>query len=75
MSKINKYLPKEHPTRKVFRKKRIPICAVAKYLERSTNYTCSILNGGMRATPEIDRKLSQFAKMVMNTDAGEVPIG
>lgn len=67
---LNQYLPQKHPTKEVFRNRRIPVGAVAKFLGLSTNYTCSILNGFARATPEVERKLSEFAELVAG-DAAE----
>ena len=63
---LSAYFPKPHPTKAIFHTRGIPNCAVAKFLGLSTNYTSSVLNGVLRATPENDLKLFEFAKIVEN---------
>jgi hypothetical protein len=68
--KINEYLPQPHSTKQVFARHHIPVAAVARYLGFSTAYTCSLLNGFARVSPENDAKLREFALLVEG-EAGE----
>jgi hypothetical protein len=61
---INAYLPKSHPTKQIFACHHIPVAAVAKFLGLSTAYTCSLLNGFARVSPDNDAKLREFALLV-----------
>jgi len=62
---IIEFLPQPHPTKQIFALHHIPAAAVARFLGLSTAYTCSLLNGFARVSPENDRKLKEFALMVV----------
>ncbi len=61
---ISEFLPKRHFTKEIFARYHVPVAAVAKYLGLSTSYACSLLNGFARVSPDIDKKLREFASMV-----------
>ena len=63
---ISKYLPKEHPTRAIFKKYNVPLSAVSNFTGLTYNYISSMLRGSMPATPDVDAKLHDFAKMVQD---------
>lgn len=67
MTDLKKFFPKEHPAKKVFRRAGIPVAAVAKFLGLSTSYTCSILNGFARITPDNESKLTEFVRFIGNS--------
>jgi hypothetical protein len=58
------FLPEPHPTKEVFARHHIPVAAVARFLGLSSSYTCSLLNGFARVSPEIDQKLREFARLI-----------
>jgi hypothetical protein len=62
--KIYEFLPQPHPTKAVFARHHIPVAAVARFLDLSASYVCSLLNGFARVSPEIDMKLREFARLV-----------
>jgi hypothetical protein len=64
MKNIAEFLPQPHPTKQIFFRHHIPVAAVAKFLGLSTAYTCSLLTGFSRVSPENDQKLREFALMV-----------
>jgi hypothetical protein len=64
MTDLSSFFPKQHPAKEVFHREGIPVAAVAKFLGLSTSYTCSMLNGFARITPENERKLNDFARLV-----------
>jgi len=61
---LSKFQPKPHPSRAVFKKHRIPISTVSRFLDLNYHYTSNLLNGTCKCTPENDEKLHEFAKMV-----------
>ena len=61
---IADFLPQPHPTKQIFAHHHIPAAAVARFLGLSTAYTCSLLNGFVRVSPENDKKLREFALLV-----------
>jgi hypothetical protein len=61
---ITEFLPQPHPTKRIFSCNHIPAAAVARYLGLSTAYTCSLLNGFARVSPDNDKKLREFALLV-----------
>ena len=65
---IAKYLPQAHPTKQIFFRHHIPVAAVARFLGFSTAYTCSLLNGFARVSPENDKRLREFALLVEGED-------
>ncbi len=65
------FLPEPHPTKQVFAKYDIPVAAVARYLGLSTSYTCSLLNGFARVSPENDQRLWDFARLVESEVRGD----
>jgi hypothetical protein len=67
---IYEFLPQLHPTKKIFASQRIPVAAVARFLGLSTAYTCSLLNGFARVSPDNDQKLWEFARLV-ESETGE----
>jgi len=69
--KLSKFFPEKHPTKEIFRSRDIPISAVAKFLGLSTAYTGSLLNGVARLSPENDRKLIEFARLVESEVKGK----
>jgi hypothetical protein len=70
---ITEFLPEPHPTKAVFSSHHIPVVAVARFLDFSTAYTCSLLNGFARVTPDNDMKLREFALLVESSaEEGEM---
>jgi plasmid maintenance system antidote protein VapI len=61
---LNEFFPKAHPQKEFFTRSAIPVAAVAKFLGLSPSYTCSLLNGFARITPDNERKLAEFARLV-----------
>jgi hypothetical protein len=61
---IREFLPQPHPAKQLFTLHRIPVAAVARFLGLSTSYVCSLLNGFARVSPDVDKKLKEFASMV-----------
>jgi hypothetical protein len=61
---IAEFLPQPHPTKQIFAHNQIPVAAVAQFLELSTSYVCSLLNGFARVSPDNDKKLREFALLV-----------
>jgi len=55
-----KYLPKPHWSQSIFKRNAFPHSAVAKYLNRSYCYTCNLLAGHSRITPEIESQLKKL---------------
>lgn len=70
MNDLSRFFPKAHPTKKVFHQAGIPVAAVANFLGLSPSYTCSLLNGFARITPENENKLNQFVALVQNGKKG-----
>jgi len=64
---LSKSHPKPHPTRAVFKKHRISISTVSRFLDLSYHHCANILNGLVRCTPENDEKLCQLAKEVQKS--------
>lgn len=58
---LKDYIPKPHPTKKIFHQYGFPLAAVAKYLDRTYSYVSQILSGTAKATSEIDAKLHALA--------------
>jgi len=67
---ISKYLPIEHPTRRVFKKHGVPLSAISNFTGLTYNYTSSLLRSAISATPAVDEKLHEFAKMVEQLEKG-----
>lgn len=65
---IADFLPQPHPTKQIFTRHNIPAAAVARFLGFSTAYTCSLLNGFARVSPDNDKKLMEFALLVEGED-------
>jgi plasmid maintenance system antidote protein VapI len=61
---LKNFMPTPHPVRDLIREHRIPIAAVAAYLDLAVNYTANLLNGRGRLTPDNERRLAEFAAMV-----------
>jgi hypothetical protein len=61
---LEQFLPQPHPTKQIFSRQQVPAAAVARYLGFSTAYTCSLLNGFARVSPDNDQKLWEFARLV-----------
>jgi hypothetical protein len=61
---ITEFLPQSHPTKAIFFRHHIPVAAVAKFLGLSTSYTCSLLSGFARVSPDNDAKLREFSILV-----------
>lgn len=59
-----KFLPKAHSLKSFFKKHNFPLAGVAQYLGKSYGYTCNILSGAVRATPEVDLRLKELADML-----------
>lgn len=57
-------LPTPHPSKKVFKSHNFPISAVAKHLGISYNFTCNILSGIARVTPENELKLRKLVEIL-----------
>ena len=66
---LSKFQPKPHPSRAVFKKHRISISTVSRFLDLNYHYTSNLLNGTCKCTPENDRKLHQLAKEVQKQGA------
>lgn len=64
-------IPKEHPTKAVFRRYKFPISAVAKYLELSYPYVSSMLSGIIRVTPSNDAKIKKLAAHLESINANQ----
>ncbi len=56
------FLPTPHPSKAIFKKHKYPVAAVAKYLGLSYNFTCNILAGIVRVTPENEFKLRELTE-------------
>jgi hypothetical protein len=69
--KLALFLPEPHPTKEVFARHRIPVAAVARFLGLSSSYTCSLLNGFARVSPENDQRLWNFARLVESEVRGD----
>ena len=67
---IAEFLPQPHPTKQIFFRHHIPVAAVAKFLGLSTAYTCSLLSGFARVSPDNDKKLREFALLVQDEAKG-----
>ena len=55
-----KYLPEPHWSKSILKRYAFPLSAVAKYLNRSYCYTCNLLAGHSRITPEIEFRLKKL---------------
>jgi hypothetical protein len=64
VSILQQYLPKPHPAKATFKKHKIPISAVANYLQLTTTYVNSMLSGHLRITPENEAKIIRLAEHV-----------
>jgi hypothetical protein len=61
---LNELFPKVHPAKEFFTKSKFPIAAVAKFLNLSSSYTSSLLNGFARVTPANETKLAELVRLV-----------
>ena len=61
---ISKFLPKEHPTKQIFKKHNVPLSAVSNFTGLTYNYVSSLLRGAITTTPQVDAKLHELAKIV-----------
>lgn len=61
---LSKYLPKPHPLKSVFKSYDFPISGVANFIGKSYPYTCNILSGVVRVTPEVELKLKGLAELL-----------
>lgn len=61
MIDLKKLRPTPHPSKKVFQRHGIPLCAVSKAVGKSYGYLSNILSGNQPATPEVDAKLRELA--------------
>lgn len=66
---LSKFTPRPHPTREVFKKHRIPIATVSRFLDLSYHHCANLLSGIVRCTPENDEKLRELAKIVQDEAA------
>jgi len=53
-----------HQAREVFRRHGIPLKKISRALDLSYNYVVAILSGGMRPTPETERKLKELCEIL-----------
>ncbi len=67
---ISEFLPQPHPAKLVFALHHVPVAAVARFLGLSTSYTCCLLNGSARLSPDNDKKLRAFARLVESDAEG-----
>jgi hypothetical protein len=61
---ISEFLPQPHPAKLVFTLHNVPVAAVARFLGLSTSYVCCLLNGTARVSPDNDKKLRAFVRLV-----------
>jgi hypothetical protein len=61
---LTDFFPQPHPTKEIFARHHIPAAAVARFLGLSTAYVCSLLTGFARVSPDNDKRLREFARLV-----------
>jgi hypothetical protein len=65
------FFPQPHSTKQVFARHHIPVAAVARFLGLSTSYVCSLLTGFARVSPDNDKRLREFARLVEREIRGD----
>jgi len=59
---LDKFQQKPHPVKPILKKYGVSNYTIAKYLNLSTNYVCTLLTGYLRTNDRIEKKLWQLVK-------------
>ena len=62
--------PVPHWSKRVFKENRVPVSAVARFLDLSFPYTVNLLNGHVRVTASNDAKLRQLVEHLERSNDG-----
>lgn len=68
---FEKFLPRHHWSKAMFKANGIPLSAVAKALGLSYPYVCSLLSGVVKVTPEVETKLKRLTLNLTAPKEGE----
>jgi len=64
MENLDKLAHSSHWSQKVFKRNKIPLKVISKFIDRDYFYTCRLLNAAIQPTPEIEEKLRLLVNLV-----------